>query len=51
MLSKGRKNDTIDRLKARLHEAGVGEHEIAGAWCDMAIGYYKPRTPAFGARR
>ena len=30
VLSEDRKNDTIDRLKARLREAGVGEHEIAG---------------------
>jgi len=26
-------NGTIDRLKARLREAGVGEHEIAGLVC------------------
>jgi hypothetical protein len=30
VLSEDRKNDAIDRLKARLREAGVGEHEIAG---------------------
>jgi hypothetical protein len=30
MLSEDGKNDAIDRLKARLREAGVGGHEIAG---------------------
>ena len=30
MLSEDRKDDAIDRLKARLREVGVGEHEIAG---------------------
>jgi hypothetical protein len=38
VLSEDLKNDAIDRLKARLREAGVGEHEIAVGWCDMAIG-------------
>jgi hypothetical protein len=28
--SEDRKNDAIDRLKARLREAGVGEREITG---------------------
>ena len=46
MLSEDRKNDAIDRLKVQLREAGVGEHERSPGWCDMAIGYYKPRTPA-----
>jgi hypothetical protein len=27
VLSEDRKNDAIDRLKARLRAAGVGEHE------------------------
>ena len=33
VLSEDRKNSAIDRLKARLREAGVGEHEIAGLVC------------------
>jgi hypothetical protein len=33
VVSEDHKTDTIDRLKARLREAGVGEHEIAGLVC------------------
>jgi hypothetical protein len=33
VLSEDSRTDTIDRLKARLREAGVGEHEIAGLVC------------------